>query len=140
MSNSKAIKSATKAIRAAKPAGRTIARASSANAKYVVPATTVALGSSVLAGGFMMRKRLIAAASAIADRLSMDDVLRLMGMQRRRGIWEKAAPALGALAAGAFIGAGLAIWLTPVAHERGDEVNTTNSHPARVDSTITPHA
>jgi hypothetical protein len=70
----------------------------------------------------------------------MDDVLGFVGMQRRRGFWGTAAPALGGLAAGAFIGAGLAMWLSAPARESPNEASTTNNHSTRVESTITPHA
>ena len=138
MSNSKTIKSSTRAVRAVRPTKRAIDRAWSGSARYVIPATAVAIGGGMLAGGFLMRKQLLSAASSLANHLNVDDILGLVGVQRRRGIWAQSAPALGVLAAGAIVGAGLAYWLLPFTDETSNEVRTSQAPSIGVDA-MSPH-
>ncbi len=139
MSNSKAIKSSSRAVRVARPKKTAIDRAWSGSAKYVVPATAVAVGGGMIAGGFLLRKQLLSAASSVASHLNVDDVLGLVGVERRRGIWAQAAPALGVLAAGAMVGAGLAYWLLPFPDESSNEAGTREAPSMGVDA-MSPHA
>ena len=142
MSNSKtvkAIKSSSRAVRAARPTKRAIDRTWTRGAQYVVPAPAVAVGGGVLAGGFLMRKQLLSAASIAARHMNADEILGLVGVQRRRGVWAMAAPALGVLAAGAVVGAGLAFWLMPFSDESSHESNTAPTSSIGAGSAMSPH-
>jgi hypothetical protein len=99
----------------------------------------VALGGGVLAGGFLMRKQLLSAAGTVARHLNSDDILGLVGVQRRRGVWAMAAPALGVLAAGAVVGAGLAYWLLPFSDESSHEANNAPTSSIGAGSAMSPH-
>jgi hypothetical protein len=139
----KAIKSSSRAVRAARPTKKAIDRAWTGGAQYVVPATAVAVGGGVLAGGFLMRNQLLSAASTVAStvarHLNADEILGLVGVQRRRGVWAMAAPALGVLAAGAVVGAGLAYWLLPFSDESSHEANSAPTPSVGAGSAMSPH-
>lgn len=55
------------------------------------------------------------------QRLEMDDVLGLMGVERRRSALSQVLPAIGLVAAGAAVGAGAALLFAPSA---GKELRT----------------
>ena len=93
----------------------------------------------MLAGGFLMRKQLLSAASTVARHLNADEILGLVGVQRRRGVWAMAAPAVGVLAAGAVVGVGLAYWLLPFPEESLPEANTSPTSSIGAGAAMSPH-
>jgi hypothetical protein len=63
-----------------------------------------------------------------ASDLDIDDVLDLIGLQRRRSLWAYVLPAAGLVCAGVLVGAGIGLMFAPapgktIRREAGSKVN-----------------